>query len=244
METIQAPQAWELETGSAQVVVAVIDTGVDYTHPDLSANMWTNPGEVPGNGVDDDRNGVVDDFYGYDFANGDPDPRDDNVHGTHCAGTVGAVGDNGVGVAGVCWSVRIMALKFLGSDGSGNTSDAIACIHYAIANGADVMSNSWGGGESSRALEEAITAARAAGIVFVAAAGNSGDTRVHYPGAYPAALTVSATDRADALATFSSYGPAVDLAAPGVGIVSCALEHGYASLSGTSMATPHVAGLA
>ena len=244
MHTIRAPEAWELETGSAQVIVAVIDTGVDYTHPDLSANMWTNADEIPGNGVDDDGNGFVDDFYGYDFANRDPDPRDDHLHGTHCAGTVGAVGDNGEGVVGVCWNVRIMALKFMGSGGSGYTSDAIKCIQYAVANGADVLSNSWGGSDSSSALREAIQAARQAGVLFVAAAGNSGDTRIHYPGYYPESFTVAATDRNDALASFSTRGEAVDVAAPGVGIVSCALNHGYRSASGTSMATPHVAGLA
>lgn len=139
---MDAPEAWDLRTSASDVVVAVIDTGVDYPHTELQANLWHNPGEVSGNGLDDDGNGFVDDTIGWDFRNDDNNPMDDNEHGTHVSGTIGAVGDNGVGVAGVCWSVQIMALKFLNALGSGSNSDAIACIEYATTMGADVMSNS------------------------------------------------------------------------------------------------------
>src|SRR5262249_48878129 len=129
---IDAPEAWDVTTGSSSVVVAVIDTGVDYTHPDLAANIWTNAGEVPGNGVDDDHNGYVDDVHGYDFVNNDGDPMDDHFHGTHVAGTIGAVGNNGTGVAGINWNVKIMALKFLDGNGGGYASDAIRAVNYAV----------------------------------------------------------------------------------------------------------------
>src|SRR5262249_17056604 len=142
---IDAPEAWDVTTGSSRVVVAVLDTGVDYTHPDLAANIWTNPGEIPGNGIDDDHNGYVDDVPGYDFANNDPDPMDDQGHGTHVAGTIGAVGNNGVGVVGVAWNVRIMALKFLDSAGNGTVANAIRALNYAVANGATISNNSYGG---------------------------------------------------------------------------------------------------
>jgi subtilisin family serine protease len=246
---VDALHAWDIQTGSSSVVVAIIDTGVDYIHPDLAANIWTNAGEVPGNGVDDDGNGFIDDVRGWDFVNRDNNPADDFGHGTHCAGTVGAVGNNGLGVAGVSWSVRIMPLKFLGSDGFGTTADAISCIEYATAMGANIMSNSWGGGGFSEALRLAIQDAGNAGILFVAAAGNSGrDTDIvpNYPSGYdlPNVIAVAATDHNDQLAVFSNYGAvSVDLAAPGVNIVSTVPSGGYASLSGTSMATPHVSGI-
>ena len=256
---IDATEAWDTVTGSSAVVTAVIDTGVDYTHPDLAANMWTNPGEIPGNGIDDDGNGYVDDVYGYDFYHNDANPFDDHGHGTHVAGTIAAAGDNGVGVAGVSWAARIMAVKFLGPDGSGFISGAISSVLYAADMGARVMNNSWGGGGFSQALQDAITAALEADALFVAAAGNSAsnnDAFPHYPSSYEVAnvLAVAATDHFDSRASFSSYGAAsVDLGAPGVSILSsvpasgapcCSDPSGYRLLNGTSMATPHVSGAA
>jgi hypothetical protein len=245
---IDAPEAWDISTGSSEIIVAVIDTGVDYTHPDLAANMWVNTGEIPGNGLDDDGNGYIDDVYGYDFCNYDGNPMDDHYHGTHCAGTIGAVGDNGEGVAGVCWDVRIMALKFLDSGGSGWTSDAINCVEYSILMGANLSSNSWGGGGYSQGLKDAINAAGAAGMLFVAAAGNdssNNDTYPFYPSSYDcnSLIAVMATDRNDNKSGFSNYGlVSVDLGAPGSSILSCEPGSSYQYLSGTSMATPHVAG--
>jgi len=247
---IDASEAWDIiRQVPDNIVIAVIDTGVDYTHPDLASNMWHNPGEIAGNGIDDDGNGYVDDVYGYDFCNNDSDPMDDNSHGTHCSGTIGAVGNNGIGVTGVCWGVKIMAVKFLSSNGSGYTSDAISAIQYAVANGAKILSNSWGGGGYSQALKDAITASQNAGAIFVAAAGNSGtnnDTIPHYPSSYNTdnIISVAATDNNDNLAYFSCYGPAsVDIAAPGVGILSTVPNNSYAVYSGTSMATPHISGI-
>ena len=246
---IDAPEGWEWGTGSDEVVVAVIDTGVDYRHPDLAGNMWVNAAEQGGQaGVDDDGNGYVDDIYGYDFDHNDGDPMDDHYHGTHCAGTVGAAGNNGEGITGVCWGVRIMAVKFLDSSGNGSTSDAIASVQYATRMGARVTSNSWGGGSYNQGLKDAIDAAGAAGILFVAAAGNNStnnDAAPHYPSNYTSAnlIAVLATDRNDVRASFSNYGrTSVDLGAPGVSILSCKPGGSYQTLSGTSMATPHVAG--
>ncbi len=254
MQKIDAPTAWNTTTGSANVVVAVIDTGVDYNHPDLAANMWRNPGEVAGNNVDDDGNGYVDDIYGIDAANNDANPFDDNGHGTHVAGTIGATGNNGQGVVGVNWSVKIMALKFLTGSGSGSLSGAIKSIDYMVAmkqRGVNikVSNNSWGGGGYSQALHDAIKRARDAGILFAAAAGNEANNNDSNP-AYPATydldnvISVAAIDRNDNLASFSNYGSnSVDIAAPGVSILSTVPNGGYGSLSGTSMATPHVSGV-
>jgi subtilisin family serine protease len=247
---IHAAQAWNTFTGSSAVLVGVIDTGVDYTHPDLAANMFVNLGEVPANGLDDDQNGFVDDVRGWDFVNNDNDPMDDHFHGTHVSGTIGAVGDNGIGVAGVTWSARILPIKFLDAGGSGSTDGAIRAIDYATLMGVRVINASWGGGGFSEALRLAIEAAGNAGVLFVAAAGNSGmntDISPNYPSSYELdnIVAVAATDANDQLAYFSNYGPlSVDLAAPGVDTYSTILAHQYGTASGTSMATPHVVGVA
>jgi subtilisin family serine protease len=247
---IDATEAWDISRGSNTVLVAVIDTGIDHTHPDLAANMWTNPGEIPGNNIDDDGNGYIDDTRGWDFVNNDNNPADDQGHGTHCAGTIGAVGNNGIGVAGVAHTVRLVGAKFLSASGSGTTSDAIEAVLYTTGLGVTLTSNSWGGGGYSQALKDAIDAARTAGILFIAAAGNdydNSDVRPSYPAGYdsPNIISVAASNHLDQLASFSNYGfVTVDLAAPGVSIYSTYPGGGYSSLSGTSMACPHVAGAA
>lgn len=250
---ILAPTAWSTTTGAAGVVVAGVDSGVDYAHPDLAANMWHNPGEVPANGLDDDANGYVDDVYGIDATTGSGDPRDLNGHGSHTAGTMAAVGNNGIGVTGVLWQARIMALKFI-SGNIGTEADEITCINYAVneklAHGVNVaVINASFGGPSANALEyEAIKRAGQAGIVVCAAAGNDGvdnDGTPFYPASYdlPNIIAVAAFGTNDALAAFSNYGrQSVDLAAPGVGILSTVPNGGYTVLNGTSMATPHVSG--
>jgi len=249
---IDAPEAWDLSTGSSTVVVGVIDTGVDYTHPDLAANIWTNPGETPGDGIDNDGNGFVDDYYGWDFYNNDNDPFDDNGHGTHVAGTIGAVGNNGTGVVGVNWNVQIMPIKFLGAGGSGSTSAAVQAVNYATLmrnRGVNVVltNNSWGGGSFSQALYDAIAASGQANMLFVAAAGNANSNSPMYPAGYdlPNIISVAATDQSDAKASFSNYGADwVDLGAPGVGILSTTPSNTYSVKDGTSMAAPHVSGVA
>jgi subtilisin family serine protease len=257
---IDAPEAWSVSTGTKSVAVAVIDTGVDFGHPDLGGSMvsspvmWINPGEnCPGcrtNNIDDDGDGYVDDWRGWDFANGDNNPVDDHGHGTHVAGTIGARGNNGIGVVGVNWDVTIMALKFLKSDGTGTVADAVSAILYAAAHGASVMNNSWGGPDSSQALLDAIGAADSQNSLFVAAAGNSStdtDQKPNYPSSYsvPNVISVAATDNRDARAWFSNYGrTSVDLGAPGTNIYSTWLGGAYQYLDGTSMATPQVAGAA
>ncbi len=224
----------------------MVDTGVDYNHPDLAPNIWQNTREII-NGKDDDGNGYVDDVRGWNFVAKNNDPMDDNGHGTHCAGTIAAVGNNGIGVAGTAWNVKIMPLKFLNEKGSGYISDAISAILYASRNGASVISNSWSGTGYSQSLKDAIDASNA---VVICAAGNSGanaDIAPQYPAAFTSSniLSIAATDYNDKLASFSNYGAvSVDLAAPGVSIYSTAKSGGYQYLSGTSMATPHVSGVA
>jgi subtilisin family serine protease len=248
-----AYSAWDITTGSDSIVVAVIDTGIDYNHSDLSANMWVNSAEVPGNGRDDDGNGFIDDIHGVNTINDSGNPLDDNSHGSHVAGTIGARGNNGVGVAGVNWRVKLMALKFLDSQGGGALSDAVQAINYMVSmkrRGVNirVANNSWGGGGFSQSLYNAIAAAEAEGIIFVAAAGNStndNDMFPSYPGSYELnnVVSVAAIDANQNLASFSNYGAStVDIAAPGVSILSTSKSGGYVSYSGTSMATPHVSG--
>ncbi|MEY4630402.1 MAG: hypothetical protein RIQ81_522 [Pseudomonadota bacterium] len=257
---INAPEAWEVSTGSKNVVVGVIDTGIDYTHPDIAPNYWTNPGETgtdsegrdkQTNGVDDDNNGYVDDFRGWDFVNNDNDPMDDNSHGTHCAGTIGGKGNDGVGVVGVNWDVSLVGIKFLSGGGSGTLEDAVKAIEYGTKIGVQLTSNSWGGGGFSDTMAAAIAEAQSKNILFVAAAGNSSadnDSDPHYPSSYDHdnVIAVAATDNKDGMAYFSCFGStSVDLGAPGVDILSSIPEgHGYTKYSGTSMATPHVAGAA
>ena len=250
---ISALKAWARTQGSEEIVVAVLDSGVDYTHPDLVSNMWIRPDNVPQ--YDDEELGTFNDLQGFDADTNIADPMDDNGHGTHCAGIIGAEGDNDEGIAGINWHVRIMPLKFLGRGGFGTTKNAIEAINYAIdrkQHGVNVrvINASWGSTQYSRALEDAIRAAGEQGILFVAAAGNNGgdnDKRPHYPSNYnlPNVISVAALDRTDALASFSNYGiKTVHIAAPGRDIISTWLNDDYRDASGTSMATPQVAGVA
>lgn len=246
---VNALRAWEITQGSKAVKIAIIDTGIDYNHPDIKDQMWTNEAELNGQpGVDDDGNGYIDDVHGYDFANNDSDPRDGHSHGTHCAGTI-AASHNAIGVAGVMRDVELVAVKFLTDAGSGSTEGAIKAIDYATKIGVNLMSNSWGGGGRSEALKEAIVRANEAGIVFTAAAGNDStdnDSRPHYPSNYEVdnVISVAATTSADGLASFSCFGRrTVHIGAPGHKILSTVKDGGYDVYSGTSMATPHVSGV-
>ena len=249
---IDAPQAWDINTGTPDVIVAVIDTGIDYTHRDIDDNMWVNEAELNGaDGVDDDGNGYIDDIYGYDFINEDPDPQDDHGHGTHCAGTIAAEGNNALDITGISWNAGIMALKFLSESGAGTATGAAEALYYATQNGADIISNSWGNGFPSEMIEEAVNYAYSQGLVVVAAAGNDNSNWPFYPAYYENAIAVAATNSSDDRAVFSNYGDWVDIAAPGVDVLS--LRADSTSLgtpydtsttiaSGTSMACPHIAG--
>lgn len=250
---ISAMQAWATTTGSEDVVVAVLDSGVDYNHEDLVNNIWQRPEQIQA--FRDEQAGVIDDIHGYDAIDNSGDPFDQNGHGTHCAGIIGAEGGNNIGIAGVNWKVKIMALKFMNAGGFGTAKDAIEAINYAIDRkkagvNVRVISASWGSVLRSRALEDVIRKANDAGILFVAASGNSSvdtDRRPHFPASFnlPNVIGVAALDRNDQLAPFSNYGArSVQLAAPGKDILSTWLGNDYEEHSGTSMATPVVAGVA
>ncbi|WP_445767663.1 S8 family serine peptidase [Rheinheimera sp.] len=240
---IKAVDAWDISTGSHDVIIGVIDTGMDYNHPDLIDNRWVNPGTLPGS------------TYGYSALNPELDPMDSDSHGTHVAGTIGASGNNGTGVVGVNWNVTLLPCQFLGPSG-GSTAGAIECINYftdlKLNHGVDIKAtnNSWGGGGYSETLRAAIQSGGDAGILFIAASGNDGgnaDSAPMYPAAYDLDIIVSvaSTDRNDNMSGFSNYGAtSVDLAAPGSAILSTVLGASYATFSGTSMASPHVAGAA
>lgn len=253
--TLKSLNAWSISNGSEDIVVAVIDTGVDYTHPDLVNNAWKNPDEVI-NGMDDDGNGLVDDIHGWNFAANSNDARSTSKspHGSHVAGLIGAAGNNNVGVVGVAPKVKMMALKFMDDSGGGITSNAIKAIDYAIQKKVFLINNSWGSNRYSKSLSDAITRAADAGILFMAAAGNGNkgkgydiQTTAWYPASYPQwnVFSIAASNSEDQLAAFSNYGAnKVDVAAPGFSIYSTVSGTNYQMMSGTSMATPIVSGLA
>jgi subtilisin family serine protease len=248
---ISATLAWSITTGTDKLVVAVLDTGVDYTHEDLVENMWVRPATMAP--YHDNELGTIDDLNGFNAIDTAADPMDDNGHGTHCAGIIGAEGENNIGIAGVNWKVQIMPLKFLNAGGSGSTKDAIEAINYVINRkkagvNVRIISASWGSTQKSRALGDVIRKAYENDILFVAAAGNSSvnnDRTPHYPSSYPNVISVAALDRNDQLASFSNFGvKSVMIGAPGVDILSTWLGNEYEEKSGTSMATPVVSGVA
>ncbi|MBL7070810.1 MAG: S8 family serine peptidase [Candidatus Omnitrophica bacterium] len=249
LRNIKAFEAWDLfddprnDPGNG-IVVAVIDTGVDFSHPDISVNKWINPNEIAGNGIDDDENGYIDDMNGWNFVSDNAGPYDGHGHGTHCSGTIAAVTNNSIGVAGIAPNAKIMALKGLSDSGSGYISWLTNCVLYAANNGAHVLSNSWGGSGSSTVLTDAVNYAHSQGCVIIAAAGNNrSDMSGFMPANIPNAIAVAAVDYVDDDAYFTNYGAMVDVSAPGVRIQSTT-GGSYASWSGTSMACPHVSGLA
>ena len=243
-----AASAWD-QTVGGEVTVAVLDTGIDLDHPDLAQNLWVNPGEIAGNGRDDDANGFVDDVHGADVLNGDGDPNDDNGHGTHVAGIVAARGGNGIGATGVAWRARLMAVKVLGAQSEGDTGGVARGIDYAIAHGARIINLSLAGNRPSSVLDQALVRARDAGVLVLASSGNTGQDIGLLP-SYPAASTlenvvaVAASDPQGALSSISSFGTAVDLIAPGETVLATAMGGDYEWRSGTSMAAPMAAGAA
>jgi subtilisin family serine protease len=242
---IEAPAAWDVETGSETVVIAIVDSGIQRTHPDLQARMWVNPGEVAGNGVDDDNNGLIDDVHGWDFVSEDNDPIDDNGHGTQVAGAAVASTNNSTGIAGTCWGCRLMAVKVMSAGGVANYSDIAQGVLYAAQKGAKVINLSLGGYSFSNTLKEAVqSAVNEYGAVVVAGAGNDNTSNPFYPAAYDEAIAVAGTDQNDLKASFSDYGAWVDLSAPSVAIHTTYSGGDYGPVDGTSMAAPFVSGLA
>ena len=250
---VDAPEAWTLQTGKTQSeggpLIAIIDTGINYNHEAIKGNIWTNPGEIPGDGIDNDNNGVVDDIHGFNAAADSGDPLDDNDHGSHCAGSIAADGNNSKGLYGVSQKGNLMGVKFLTARGGGTLADAIESVLYATKMGARVTSNSWGGGGFNQALYDAFKSSPAMHIIAAGNESNNNDARPAYPATFdlPNVISVAATDHNDGIARFSNYGATtVDLGAPGVDILSSTSggEKEYKSFSGTSMATPHVTGAA
>ncbi len=259
LQSINAATAWDTTTGSGSPTVAVIDTGIDRNHADISANIWTNSGETPSNGIDDDHNGYVDDVYGWNWCNGNNNTIDDNGHGTHVSGTIAGTGNNGSGVVGVSWSTKLMPLKFLCASGTGSSANGALALQYAADNGAKISSNSWGGSPANDQLViDAINYEYSLGVVPIVAAGNNTSNALDYaPSGDDRAITVAATDHNNAIASFSNTGIRIDVSAPGVEILSlksssasvtctgaAIVNTNYCHISGTSMATPHVSGLA
>ena len=250
---IDAPEAWDIQKGKTQAeggpLIAIIDTGINYNHEALQGNIWTNPGEIAGDGIDNDGNGVVDDLHGYNAAAKTGDPLDDNDHGSHCAGTIAGNGNNEKGLYGVMHKGNLMGVKFLTASGGGTLQGAIDSVLYATKMGARITSNSWGGGGFNKALYEAFKASPAMHIIAAGNEKNNNDAKPAYPATFdlPNVISVAAIDHKDNLASFSNYGATtVDLAAPGVNILSSTSgsANEYQSFSGTSMATPHVSGVA
>lgn len=250
MRIIQAPAAWDITTGSRQVVIAVLDTGISLTHPDLQANLWQNTGEIAGNGLDDDGNGYVDDRWGWNFVSSTPNPDDDHWHGTHVAGIAGAVGNNAIGVTGTAWQVQLMAVKFLDRNGQGTFLGMLQAMRYAANNGARVLNLSVSvdgelSAEERRLLNETVSYVKSNGAVMVAASGNAGASMPAYPARHPDIMAVGASTASDERWWLSNYGPGLDLLAPGAGIYSTSRTSNgptYSTASGTSMAAPHVSG--
>jgi subtilisin family serine protease len=242
---ITADKAWDTVKGDPSVIVAIMDTGLEVTHPDLAANVWTNPGEIPGNGIDDDGNGYVDDVHGYDFAYGDGDPNDNYGHGTACAGLVAAVQDNATGVTGVAPLCQVVGVKAANDSGYFYDSANVPAFLYIADMGFNVVSMSFFADQVTPAEKDAVDYCWSKGVVLVAAAGNDSSVIPYYPGAYEHVISVAATDGGDNRAWFSDYGSWVDVAAPGVSLATTWPGGSYTTgFAGTSGATPHVAGLA
>lgn len=251
LDTMNVPAFWKkFSTGDSRVRVAIIDTGINYNHEDLKNNLMINTGEIPDNGIDDDKNGYIDDFYGWNAGNNSSDPMDKFDHGTHVAGIIGASTNNNIGISGVNWNVSMIPIKFTNDDGSGSTESAISAIDYAVARGAQIINASWGGSEHSPLLEETFGRCRALGILVIAAAGNEtadNDKVPSYPANFPLdnIISVTAIDINRDLSWFSNWGEkTVHIAAPGESILSTVANNRYGYKDGTSMAVPHITGAA